>query len=141
MAEAVELMFEKISYRALNSRQKENYNFQKVAGELADYGYNCLRLNDDWQGADFLACHIDGTTFLKVQLKGRMCIDSKYCGKSIHIAFLSGNDCYVYPHDEFMDTVLAMNKINNSKSWLNGRAYSWPYLPKWAVSALAPYKV
>ena len=48
----------KIPYKDLNSRQKENYNFQKVAGELADYGFNCLRLTDDWQGADFIACHI-----------------------------------------------------------------------------------
>ena len=45
----------KIHYKDLNSRQKENYNFQKVAGELADYGFNCLRLTDDWQGADFIA--------------------------------------------------------------------------------------
>tara|TARA_R110002049_G_scaffold259498_1_gene435357 strand:- start:26233 stop:26637 length:405 start_codon:yes stop_codon:yes gene_type:complete len=134
-------MFEKIAYTDLNSRQKENYNFQKVAGELADYGYNCLRLNDDWQGADFLACHINGDTFLKVQLKGRMCVDQKYCDKNIHIAFIDGDDCYVYPHDEFMAEVLAMNKINDSKSWRQHRAYSWPYLSKWARTALAPYKV
>ena len=68
-------MFERVDYRELNSRQKENYNFQKVAGRLADYGFNCLRLSDDWQGADFIACHIDGETFLRVQLKGRLVID------------------------------------------------------------------
>ena len=77
-----------IKYSDLNSRQKENYNFQKVAGELADYGYNCLRLNDDWQGADFLAVHINGDDVLKVQLKGRFTIDDKYLGKNIFIAFL-----------------------------------------------------
>jgi len=27
----------------------------KVAAALADYGYNSMRLNDDWQGADFIA--------------------------------------------------------------------------------------
>jgi hypothetical protein len=29
----------KIDYRALNSRQQENYNFQKVAALLADYRF------------------------------------------------------------------------------------------------------
>ena len=94
-----------IHYNDLNSRQKENYNFQKVAGELADYGFNCLRLTDDWQGADFIACHIDGDVFLKVQLKGRMTIDKKYSGKDIYIAFLNGDDCYIYPHDEMVDRI------------------------------------
>ena len=44
--------FELIPYTDLNSRQKENYNFHKVAARMADYGFNCLRLTDDWQGAD-----------------------------------------------------------------------------------------
>jgi hypothetical protein len=56
---------QKIAYTELNSRQKENYNFQKVAAHLADYGFNSLRLSDDWQGADFIACHIDGNMFLR----------------------------------------------------------------------------
>lgn len=45
----------KITYKNLNARQKENYNYHKVAATLADYGYNSMRLNDDWQGADFIA--------------------------------------------------------------------------------------
>jgi hypothetical protein len=134
-------MFERINYDELNSRQKENYNFQKVAGELADYGFNCLRLNDDWQGADFLACHIDGSLFLKVQLKGRMTIDKKYIGKNIHIAFLNGDDCFVYPHDEIMERILELEKIGSSKSWLEDGAYSWPNPPFWATEILSDYKV
>lgn len=63
-------MFLRVAYGKLNARQKESYNFQKVAARMADNGFNCLRLTDDWQGADFIACHIDGETFLKVQLKG-----------------------------------------------------------------------
>ena len=50
----------KINYGELNARQKEIYNFQKVASLLADYGFNCIKLSDDWQGADFLAYHKDG---------------------------------------------------------------------------------
>ena len=76
-------MFKRIKYEDLNSRQQENYNFQKLASKLADYGFNCLRLSDDWQGADFIACHIDGKTFMKVQLKGRLSIEKKYDGKDV----------------------------------------------------------
>ena len=46
-------MFAKIDYSKLNARQQENYNFQKVSGVLADYGYTCIKLSDDWNGADF----------------------------------------------------------------------------------------
>ena len=45
--------FEKIDYNSLNAKQKENFNFQKVAAAFADYGFNCIQLTDDWNGADF----------------------------------------------------------------------------------------
>ena len=64
----------KIKYTDLNSKQKEVFNFQKVAGKLSDYGYNCIKLADDWQGADFLAYHKDGSGTLKVQLKARLAL-------------------------------------------------------------------
>ncbi len=54
----------KIRYDDLNARQQENYNFHKAACVLAEYGYNCIRLSDDWEGADFLVYHkIDQWTF------------------------------------------------------------------------------
>jgi hypothetical protein len=59
------MIFNKVDYNKLNSKQKENYNFHKVASALADYGYNSLRLNDDWQGADFIA--ISGEDMIKVK--------------------------------------------------------------------------
>ena len=43
-------MFEHVPYGKINSRQQKSYNFQKIAARLADYGFNCLRLTDDWQG-------------------------------------------------------------------------------------------
>jgi len=125
--------YRKIPYDELNSRQKENYNFQKVAGHLAEYGFNCLKLSDDWQGADFLACHVDGKAFLKIQLKGRMVIDGKYADKDIHIAFLNGDDCYVYPHDEVRNRIAALGHKFEVRSW--------PQLPKWARELLADYKL
>ncbi|MEM6933467.1 MAG: hypothetical protein AAF526_07735 [Pseudomonadota bacterium] len=134
-------MFEKIDYGDLNSRQKENYKFQKIAGELADYGYNCLRLNDDWQGADFLAVHVDGRTSLKVQVKGLFTLDMKYVGKEIYIAFWSGADCYVYPHDTIKDAILARGEISKTKSWSEKGIYTWPSLPRWALDLLVPYRI
>ena len=65
-------MFKKIKYSKLNSRQKENYNFHKVSAKLADYGFNSMRLNDDWEGADFIS--INDEQMIKVQLKGRFSI-------------------------------------------------------------------
>ena len=70
--------FEKIDYNCLNAKQKENFNFQKVAAAFADYGFNCIQLTDDWNGADFLANHVDGITLLRVQLKGRLTFATKY---------------------------------------------------------------
>ena len=59
-----ETSFKKILYSKLNARQQENYNYQKASAILADYGFNTLRLSDDWQGADFIAIHINGKDFL-----------------------------------------------------------------------------
>lgn len=121
-------MLQRVQYKDLNSRQKENCNFQKVASELADYGYNCMWLNDDWQGADFIACHIDGVTFLKVQLKGRLTIDKKYNGKDVHVAFNQDGQWYLYPHDQLQEEILALGLMSQSRSWSEGGSYSWPSL-------------
>ena len=86
--------FKRTSYSNLNSRQKENHNFHKVAAALAEYGFNSLRLTDDWRGADFIAVHNDGEEMLKIQLKGRFTIDKKYIGKNIYIAFIEKNEKY-----------------------------------------------
>lgn len=123
-------MFKRINYKDLKPRQKENYNFQKVAATLADYGYNCMRLSDDWEGADFIACHIDGNTFLKVQLKGRLTFMKKYINKNIYIAFREKGECYIYPHDEVLKEK-GLKLIKDSDSWTSPRgAYSWPRMTK-----------
>lgn len=134
-------IFEPVPYSSLNSRQQENYNFQKVAGELADFGFNCIRLSDDWNGADFIACHMDGETFLKVQLKGRLTINNKYDSREIHIAFLHGDDCYVYPHDEMRNRIFNLGKVQHAEGWRKTQAWDWPTPPKWALEILKDYKV
>ncbi|MFT4733787.1 MAG: hypothetical protein ACI9DJ_001015 [Algoriphagus sp.] len=62
----------RIEYNKLNARQKETYNFQKVSAILADYGFATIKLNDDWANADFIAQHIDGDKYLKVQLNNTL---------------------------------------------------------------------
>ena len=67
---AKEIRYSLVTYEDLKPKQKENYNFAKISAVLADYGYVTMRISDDWEGADFIAHHHDGT-FLKVQLKSR----------------------------------------------------------------------
>ena len=134
-------MFNHIKYEELNSRQKENYNFQKLASKLADYGYNCLRLSDDWQGADFIACHIDGNTTIKVQLKGRLSIDKKYNGKDVYIAFNENEQWYIYPHDKLRDELLEMSLMSDTLSWEQRGIYNWPSLTKRLVEHMAQYAI
>lgn len=72
------MQLKRVEYAELNSRQNETYNFQKIAGVLADYGFNCITLASDWQGAGFLAYHKDGNETLRIQLNGRLTINRKY---------------------------------------------------------------
>ena len=100
--EEPELRLQRINYADLSSKQKEIFNFQKIAGALADYGFNCIKLADDWQGADFLAYHKDGEQTLKVQLKARVTIDRKYLGKGLFMAFPNKGIWYLVQHDELV---------------------------------------
>ena len=135
-------MFNQIEYEDLNHRQKENYNFQKLASKLADYGFNCLRLSDDWQGADFIACHIDGNTFIKVQLKGRLEINKKYNGKKIHVAFNENGQWYIYPHDKLRDELLDKEGfMSGTVSWEERGIYNCPRFSKWLAEHMEQYAI
>lgn len=114
--------FERNDYRHLNSRQKENFNFQKISAVLADYGYYTLRLSDDWQGADLIANHVSGDRFPKVQLKGTLTVDTKYKNKGICICFNYRKDRrvrYLFRHDDFLRWALVNLNIGNTKGWEN----------------------
>lgn len=121
--------WKKIDYKdELNSKQKENYNFHKVAAKLAEYGFNSISLNDDWKGADFIAVHVDGEQMLKIQLKGRFTVAKKYEGKDIWIAFIEDGVIKIYEHDEAIK--LLNDNVLNSKSWSNDDGvYSWGKTP------------
>ncbi len=113
----------KINYKSLNPRQKEIFNFQKISGLLADYGFNCIKLADDWQGADFLAYHKDRLDTLKVQLKSRLTIDKKYKGKGLFVAFPLNEHWYLVEHDTLIKKVDQNTKWLDSKSWMNKGSY------------------
>jgi len=131
----------RVRYRDLNARQKENFNFMKLSAVLADFGFAMLRLTDDWQGADFIAQHIDGDTFLKVQLKGRAVVDKKYEGKNLYIAFRSGSSWYLYPHDDVLSELLARTRVGQTKSWREKGGYSFSGLTDVIRAILEPYRI
>lgn len=132
---------QKIRYADLNARQKEAYNFQKVSARLADFGFNTIRLSDDWQGADFIAQHLDGQQFLKVQLKGRLLFSRKYAGKDIYICFYEEGHWYLVPHDEMLEWVLDNTAVGNSKSWKEKGEYHFPGLPAAIEQKLQPFRL
>ena len=117
--------FKKIIYSKLNSRQQESYNYQKVSSRLADYGFQTIKLSDDWKGADFLAQHTDGKTLLKIQLKGRFSINKKYLDKDIYICYMFRDNLYLYPHDEAVEYILNNSTVANTSSWKNKGYYDW----------------
>lgn len=130
-----------IKYKSLNARQKETYNFQKVSGVLADFGFATIRLSDDWQGADFIANHINGQQFIKIQLKGRLTLDQKYQGKDIWVCFRHREVWYLYPHDVALAWALKNKTLGkNPDVWKNGTgAWSYSSPPKDFLLWLAPY--
>jgi hypothetical protein len=130
-----------IRYGSLNPRQRENYNYQKLSALLADYGFVTMRLSDDWKGADLIAQHIDGDTFLKIQLKGRLTFCMKYQDRGLYIAFRRGKDWYLYPHDEMLAKVDAVVKFRRNPSWKNGGDYSFAKLTKPLLQILNPYQI
>ena len=75
------MKLERINYSDLNAKAQEMCNSHKVAAVLADYGYTSMWLTNDWNGADFIAVHIDGVSDIKVQLSGGPSFSEKYRGK------------------------------------------------------------
>ncbi|MFZ5863294.1 MAG: hypothetical protein ACOYXR_10705 [Nitrospirota bacterium] len=135
------MLLKKISYPRLKPLQKEIYNFQKVAGHLADYGFNCIKLADDWQGADFLAYHKDGSRTLKVQLKARLTIDKKYVRKGLYMAFPIRGAWYLIEHDALVGLVKRNTNWLESPSWQERGGYSSRSPNKKLISSLTKSKL
>ena len=130
-----------IQYSDLNPRQREIFNFQKVAAILANYGFNCIKPADDWQGADFLAYHIDGNNTRKVQLKGRLSIDQKYVGKNLYMAFPSKNCWYLVKHDRLVDLIRDHTNWLNTPSWIDKGFYNSDAPSRLLLKALEGFRI
>ena len=135
------MQLSKIDYESLNSRQKEIFNFQKISGVLADYGFNCIKLADDWQGADFLAYHKDRLDTLKVQLKSRLTIDEKYRGKELFVAFPLNGHWYLVEHDTLIEKVGKHTNWLNTASWVNKGGYHSAAPSVQLMQSLSEYKL
>ena len=123
--------FHKVEYSDLNARQKENYNFHKIASALAEYGYNSIRLSDDYHGADFISIHVETGEVLKIQQKSRWTVLGKYLGKGILIAFPLQKQVAIYDHDEVWNFILASDHpISKTKSFSVHKGYSAVNIPK-----------
>jgi hypothetical protein len=133
--------FVPIAYATLNARQKENFNFQKISAVLSDFGYVTIRLSDDWNGADFIALHVDGVTVLRVQLKGRLTFRKEYFGKELAIAFFESGHWYLYPHDALASEAAGPSNYQSTKSWTMRGGYSFPKVPTSLQDALERYKI
>lgn len=131
--------FNLIKYSDLNAKQKEIFNFQKASALLAEYGYATYRLTDDWNGADFLAIHFNGSGLLHVQLKGRLTFEKKYLDKNLWVCFRYEDFVYLYPHDIMLNETLKITNIKNTASWTEKGIYSFPTPPKSLVELLKKY--
>ena len=89
------------------SKIVETYNFHKAAAVLAEYGLDCIRLSDDWMGADFLAHHKTTGKTIPVQLKTGLVIDQRY-EDDLYMCFpLDGTEgtWYLVRHGELVDII------------------------------------
>lgn len=142
------LQLERIQYRDLPPKGQESYNYHKVAALLADYGFECCRLHNDTNGADFLAYHTDRGP-ISVQLKGRPVINKKYLDKKLHIAFPLGDRdkpeewvWFLYPHDDLVLHILVEKRsMTATKSWHDAGNFAWSRVPAWLGDWLADYEI
>ena len=135
---------QKINYDDLRPRQQECYNFQKASAVLAEYGFECLKLSDDWQGADFIANSFDGKTTLKVQLKSRMYIKRDYMNKSLHILFPSdnGGKWILIPHDTLLEIVSQeCPDWLKTDSWIKSGCYHRKTVGRVLSKKLQPFEI
>ena len=127
------MRFERISYsyEEKTGKQVESYNFHKAASVLAEYGFDCVRITNDWRGADFLAYHSESGRTLEVQLKTCLVISKKYLHyPDLYMCFtLDGTgNWYLVKHSLLMEIVeeKAPHWLT-SKSWTGNRGEKFTY--------------
>jgi hypothetical protein len=115
---------------------REVINRNVVVSLALEQGFNVFLPVYDG-GVDFILHRETDGLVRKVQLKSRWTIDRKYVGRDIWIAFPSGGDWYLMPHDEMMR--LAGDALT-SGSWLKDGSYSRPRLSAALAESCASYR-
>ena len=76
---------------------------------MAEYGFDCIRLSNDWLGADFLAFHKESGRTLRVQLKASLVSDKKYENdQDLYMCFpldKTGGNWYLIRHSRLLEIV------------------------------------
>lgn len=65
-----------------------------------------------------------------VQAKGRVCIDQKYAGRKIEIAFSEDGQWYLYPHDDLVEFCKVARLWLHTPSWREKGGYSVKKIPE-----------
>ena len=130
---------EKVSYSDLNARAQENYLYAMLAAQLAPYGYTCLRLSDDYNGADLIALR-EGEEAMHIQLKGRVTIKSEYQSKGLYMAFPINGEFYVLLHDDLVD-ICGNRGYLETRAWREQGKWHVGNPPKAMIETLKPFKL
>ena len=124
------------------SKEVETYNFHKAASTLAEYGFDCIRLSDDWTGADFLAHHKPTGQTLRVQLKSCLVVNEKY-DPDLYMCFpidRMGHRWYLVQHARLMEVVKTYAPSRMDAKLWQQTGGTWTWRANQAVrDALEPY--
>lgn len=138
MEDIKKLFINKINYKDINPLQKENYNYCKAIGILADYGFECVLLSNDWSGADLLA--IKDNLTLRIQLKSRFTLAKKYRKKELYIMFFDKDrKLYLFPHDAVLEEFILKTKITESEYWKENKMHHSGIVSKPSMQILGKY--
>lgn len=133
------------------SKRIEVYNFHQIAAALAKYGFDCIRVADDWAGADFFAFHMPSGEILRVQQKGRgITLARKYENKNLWITFKINGNWYFLPQCRLKQIIGERTKgrgNNNSsldsQAWVRGGLLTWreSNVPQLLLEGIAPWRI
>jgi hypothetical protein len=126
----------------LTSNEQEAANRAEATALLIRSGYRVYRPEADVHGED-LILNTPANNLLRVQLKGRPCVDwPRYGGKDIWMLFPNprgslGRPWYLVPHDEFFVWVEARH--GHTEGW--AKKWSYPSLSSDLIQFLDPFLV
>ncbi len=126
MDENAEANWVLVDYANLDIRQQESHNFHKLAAVLADYGFDCFRIPNDYKGADFFAHHVPSGRMLRVQLKSALTVSKKYEHQhGLWVAFPIDGEWHLAPHSDLVEIVGRTTPALGNRSYASGRDVFW----------------